>query len=191
MVTRSVQRALVLAAATTIAFLGASTAGAAAHDPQHPGTVEGPGLSAIPYVNVKNKRSGLCLQVGNRSSIAGAWVVQRTCAGDQSQQWQVIDLRNGYVQVRVRRSSQCLEVNQADGSKGLGDNARVLQWGCHGGEQQQWKQTEVGGGFFEFRNRRSLKCLEVDQRIGGGRANGGAVVQRPCHRGAQQQWKLR
>lgn len=34
---------------------------------------------------------------------------------------------------RVRRQL-CLEVNDA----GLADDAGVVQWPCHGGDQQQW-----------------------------------------------------
>jgi hypothetical protein len=38
------------------------------------------------------------------------------------------------------RSGLCMEVNQADGTLGLGDGIGVLQFTCHGGAQQQWRK---------------------------------------------------
>ncbi|MGN9840171.1 RICIN domain-containing protein [Nonomuraea sp. H19] len=192
MATISLRRALVLAAATAIVFSGASTAGAAADDPEETGTAEGPGLTTYTYDQFQNKRSGKCLQVDNRSRNAGAWVVQRTCTTGESQQWQqwrTIDLKNGYVLLQARHSDNCLEVNQAGGSNGKGNNAKLLQWDCHRGAQQQWDKAELDAGV--LKNRRSNRCAEPDQRVGKGRAEGGPVLQWTCHRGPQQQWKQR
>jgi hypothetical protein len=191
--TPSVRRALALAAATTIALAGASTAGAAADDPEETGTAEGPGLTTYSYIQLQNNRSGKCLQVDNRSTRAGAWLVQRTCTTGESQQWQqwrIIDLKNGYVLLQARHSyNKCLEVNQAGATNGKGNNARLLQWDCHRGAQQQWEKVELDAGF--LRNRRSDRCVEPDQRVGKGRTEGGPVLQWTCHRGPQQQWRQR
>ncbi|WP_327587949.1 RICIN domain-containing protein [Nonomuraea sp. NBC_00507] len=190
----SVRRILVLAAAATaILISGTSTAGAAADDPEETGTAEGPGLTTYTYDQFQNKRSGKCLQVDNRSRNAGAWVVQRTCTTGESkrwQQWRIIDLENGYVLLQARHSDDmCLEVNQAGGSNGKSNNARLLQWNCHRGAQQQWDKTELDAGF--LKNRRSNRCVEPDQRAGKGRAEGGPVLQWTCHRGPHQRWEER
>ncbi|MEV4165009.1 RICIN domain-containing protein [Nonomuraea dietziae] len=188
-----IRRALVLAAAATIGFSCVSAAGAAAEDPEETGTAEGPGLTTYSYVQLQNNRSGKCLQVDNRSKNPGAWVVQRTCSlgqGRQWQEWRVIHLNNGYVLLQARHSDdQCLEVNQAGATQGTGNNARLLQWDCHRGAQQQWDKEELKAGF--LKNRRSGRCVEPDQRVAKGRAEGGPVLQWTCHRGAQQQWKQR
>lgn len=186
----SVRRVLVLAtAATAIVLSGASTAGAAADDPEELGTAVGPGLTTYNYDQFQNKRSGKCLQVDNLSRNAGAWVVQRTCTTGENQQWRIIDLNDGYVLLQARHSGKCLEVNQAGGSNGKGNNAKLLQWDCHRGAQQQWKKAELEAGF--LKNRRSNRCVEPDQRVGKGRAEGGPVVQWTCHGGLQQQWRAR
>ncbi|MEU8399647.1 RICIN domain-containing protein [Nonomuraea sp. NPDC048892] len=138
----AVRRILVLAAAAALALSGVSAATAAADDPEETGTVEGPGLTVISYVQLQNERSG-----------------------------------------------KCLEVNQAGSTKGKGDNAKLLQWNCHRGAQQQWHKAQLKAGF--LKNRRSGRCAEPDQRIGKGRAEGGQVLQWTCHGGSQQQWRQR
>lgn len=88
----AVRRILVLAAAAALALSGVSAAAAAADDPEETGTVEGPGLTVISYVQLQNERSG-----------------------------------------------RCVEPDQRVG-KGRAEGGPVLQWTCHGGSQQQWRQ---------------------------------------------------
>jgi hypothetical protein len=93
---------------------------------------------------------------------------------------------------RVALSGQCLEVNQTGRTRGLGNDAFLVQMPCNHSFQQQWRQFNVGNGFFQFQNRRSNKCLEVDQADGtAGFGSGTRVIQFRCHGGAQQQWKAR
>ena len=187
---RSIARlAGVVTAAAFLLGAAATAANAAAAD-EPVGEVSGPGLKVVRWIQIVNQRSGLCLEVGGNSKVAGAWVQQRACGSGANQKWQVID-HDGHIMLKVKHSGQCLEVDQAGGSQGLGNNAKLLQWPCHGGAQQQWEDTTKGYRVYLLENRRSGRCLEVDQRVGAGLVNGGGVLQWTCHSGAQQLWRFR
>ncbi|GAA1653401.1 hypothetical protein GCM10009733_058410 [Nonomuraea maheshkhaliensis] len=86
----AVRRVLVLAAAA-LALSGASAAAAAADDPEETGTIEGPGLTVISYVQVQNERSGKCLEVNQAGSAKGegnnAKLLRWNCHRGAQQQW--------------------------------------------------------------------------------------------------------
>ncbi|MEV7969267.1 RICIN domain-containing protein [Sphaerisporangium sp. NPDC088356] len=132
------------------------------------------------------------LRVASQSTAPGAFVLQRRCASVSNQLWGEIDLRNGYYRIAVKHTGLCLEVNQAGGTEGKGNNARLLQWHCHGLEQQQWEKAFIGGGYFHYVNRRSGKCIEVNQSGSTkGLGNGLAIIQQTCNGSVFQQWRLR
>ncbi|WP_405149058.1 RICIN domain-containing protein [Sphaerisporangium sp. NBC_01403] len=209
-----------LTAATFLLGTGATAANAATTEAAvSPAWAAAPSVAmtstAPAPIRIENRRSGKCLEVGRYNwgppVAQGAKVQQWDCQSGKDQQWQANNLNksgaqrwtlwaeeldgNGnlrYVSFRVVLSGQCLEVNQADGSRGLGNGAGVLQLPCHHGAQQQWKQIYKGGGFFQFQNRRSGKCLEIHQAEGSrGLGNGAEALQWSCHNGAWQQWKAR
>ena len=67
------------------------------------------------------------------------------------------------------------------------DDAAIIQWQCHGGENQQWRVEAVTGGY-QLVARTSGKCLDVR---GESTNDGGSITQWSCHGGANQTWLLR
>ncbi|GAA4523708.1 RICIN domain-containing protein [Amycolatopsis samaneae] len=133
--------------------------------------------------SIAARHSGLCLEVDHGRLDPGTRVLQWNCHRGQHQLWRINDLGNGYVQLVVEHSAQCLEVDNAGGP-----GAYVLQWPCHGGTHQQWRRSDLPGGFHRFMARHSGLCLEVEA------ANlppGSWVLTWHCHDGAHQQWSIR
>ncbi|MGI8334760.1 RICIN domain-containing protein [Actinomadura scrupuli] len=163
------------------------------------------GRSAARYaaaapIRIQNRRSSKCLEVNQADGTFGlgngAGVLQFTCHAGAQQQWtlfaEVLDGAGNilFVSFINVRSGKCLEPNQADGTFGLGNGTGIVQFTCHHGVQQHWRQIAMGDGFFLFQNRRSGLCMEVNQGDGTfGLGNGTGVLQFTCHGGAQQQWR--
>ncbi|KAA9381722.1 ricin-type beta-trefoil lectin domain protein [Microbispora cellulosiformans] len=156
--------------------------------------------AAAPPIRIQNRRSGLCMEVnqgdGTYGLGNGTGIVQYTCHTGTQQQWtlfaEVLDGAGNvlYVSFVNGRSGKCLEPNQADGTSGLGNGTGIVQYTCHHGVQQHWRQIAMGDGYFLFQNRRSGLCMEVNQGDGTyGLGNGTGVLQYTCHGGAQQQWR--
>jgi hypothetical protein len=80
-------------------------------------------------------------------------------------------------------SGACLDVFGGSGQ----DGAALIQWGCHGGMNQQFEQVPAVGGF-TLRSRHTGKCLDVS---GGSLQPGAAVVQWTCHGGPNQVFNWR
>ncbi|WP_428240332.1 RICIN domain-containing protein [Gynuella sp.] len=78
--------------------------------------------------------SGKCLTVeGNES---GTQAQQQACTDDGAgQTWQLRDTGDGYVEIVSRDSGKCLDVN----GQSTENSARLQQWGCWGGSNQQWR----------------------------------------------------
>lgn len=95
---------------------------------------------------VVNRYNGLCLDVAHASSVAGASVVQGTCWGGTNQAWRLQYVESdwwtgaAYYQLRVVHSDQCLDV---EGGSGY-DGARMTQWHCYGGHNQQFRRVYLG-----------------------------------------------
>jgi hypothetical protein len=86
-----------------------------------------------------------------------------------------------------RNSGQCLDVTSGSRT----DGASVIQWPCHGGDNQLWDYQGAGNvtpDSWRVVNRRSGKCLDVTS---GSTANGASVVQWACHGGYNQVWDFR
>ncbi|MED7952203.1 RICIN domain-containing protein, partial [Streptomyces sp. BE303] len=93
------------------------------------------------YVQIMARHSGKCLDVEGASTVDGALVVQNTCTGSQSQQWQVQKVADGSGHVRLiaRHSGKCLDViNQA-----TTNGAALEQWTCGTGTNQQFSRHTV------------------------------------------------
>ncbi|WP_055703320.1 RICIN domain-containing protein [Streptomyces silaceus] len=81
------------------------------------------------------------------------------------------------------KSEKCVDV--ADRS--TADGARLVQWGCNGGVNQQYWLKDSGEGRVRIMARHSGKCLTVD---GGSSDDGAAVVQAGCDDSGRQEWKV-
>ncbi|MBO3751936.1 RICIN domain-containing protein [Streptosporangiaceae bacterium NEAU-GS5] len=178
-------------------------------------TTAGLARAAVPYaassvpIRLQNRRSGKCLEVGRVGRLipfgGGARVQQWKCSTTPdhmfsldrfdvsgAQQWELVIKQFGpgttvYYALKSTLTRKCLEVDQTNGGKAPG--TRVLQWTCHDGDQQQWIRHYKGGGYYQYENRRSGLCLEVDQSgADAGRNDGTGILQWTCHRGPQQQW---
>jgi hypothetical protein len=88
-----------------------------------------------------------------------------------------------FYQIMARHSRRCLDVTGGSGGNGV----PVIQWDCHGGENQQWKFTPVGAGYYKITARHSGKALEV---FGGVflTSNGGVVGQWEYVGNTNQMW---
>jgi hypothetical protein len=121
----------------------------------------------------------VCLEIDNGLYPEGSpasveWCSQKT----QHSQWQTLATTDGYVQLRVAHTSQCLTVR----SGSYADNAQVEQQPCNGYTNQQWKfvPSYPGSPYNEVIARHSLKCLD--------RTWTSNVVQYNCHGGDNQLW---
>ena len=82
-------------------------------------------------------------------------------------------------------SAKCLDVSGPSTANG----AKIYQWTCHGGTNQQWRMVPdwFSDGYFMIVAAHSNKCLDV---AGVSTANGAKVHQWACHNGANQQWSV-
>ncbi|APU17509.1 MULTISPECIES: RICIN domain-containing protein [Actinoalloteichus] len=127
-----------------------------------------------------------CADLSNGSSANNAPVILWNCAGTNNQQWaEVVVVDPGYSGVSYmfvnRRTGKCMDLAGSSTANG----ARVIQYNCHNGWNQQWEAVDTGDYLYQFRNRRTGKCLDV---ANGSTANGSALVQWDCHGGANQRW---
>ena len=90
------------------------------------------------YSRIVSRHSGKCLDVSGNSLDDGASIIQWQCHGGENQQWRlelVADF-GGYFYARIvsRHSGKCLDVSGGSAD----DGASIIQWQCHGGENQNW-----------------------------------------------------
>ncbi|GAA3862514.1 hypothetical protein GCM10022243_31260 [Saccharothrix violaceirubra] len=130
---------------------------------------------------IVSRHSGKCMEVDHGSLDSGRRVLQWHCHGGQHQLWRAVDMKTGYVQLRVEHSDKCLEVDHGY----LHAGAAVLQWDCHGGTHQQWQQIPLGDGSYAYRARHSGRCLEIE---GAGLDAGAWLLQWECHYHQHQRW---
>ena len=89
-----------------------------------------------------------------------------------------------YYRLTNRNSGKVADVNGAS----TANSGNVLQWAWHGGNNQQWRFEDAGGGYFRIVNRNSGKCLDV---ASASTADGANVLQWTCGSGTNQQWQWR
>jgi hypothetical protein len=88
-------------------------------------------------------------------------------------------------QIRARHSRMCLDVSGGS----LSNRAQVIQWDCHGGDNQKWTFTPVGGGYYHINAKHSGKSLDVFGGIGAQGDN--VMVDQWDYVGADNQlWRL-
>jgi hypothetical protein len=89
------------------------------------------------------------------------------------------------VQVQASHTdNKCLDVSGSSTENG----SVVIQWQCHGGDNQVWRIEPADDGHnSRLVSRHSGKCLDVS---GESREDGAPVIQWQCHGGANQQWRV-
>jgi len=89
---------------------------------------------------------------------------------------------SSYYRLTAKHSGKCLDVYGAYRN----DGAQVIQWDCHGGDNQRWNLVPAGG-YYKIVAKHSGKCLDVSQAS---RNNGAQIIQWDCHGGDNQLWSL-
>ena len=134
------------------------------------------------YVLV-NRNSGKALEVLNRSTAAGAAIVQWARNDGAWQQWQFVDSGGGYYRLRSRHSGLALTIDSAS----TADGANVAQRADTNAASQQFQLLDSDGGHVRLIGRNSGKALEV---WSWSTADGGRISQFTDLNGANQQWQL-
>lgn len=130
--------------------------------------------------------SDKCLSVEGHSLADFANVVQWTCNGLGNQVWDTEHAGRDwygrdYYRLKARHSGKCLDV---EGGR-VANEANVQQYGCHWGDNQQWR-FEYVGGYYRVIARHSGKCLDVYY---GSSLDGENVQQWTCWDGPNQLWQ--
>ncbi len=88
------------------------------------------------------------------------------------------------MQLQARHSARCLDVTSGN----TADGARVIQYACGLGTNQQWQVQDAGSGYVRLVARHSGRCLDV---ISASTSDGARLAQYGCNGGANQQWLWR
>lgn len=133
---------------------------------------------------IVNRNSGLCLDVKDGSTAAGANVQQWTDNGTKAQQWKVVFNKEDstYYVISVLNSKPIVVDSY---SKSNGGNCII--YNNDYGTNKRWYITSVDNGYSFFINKNSNKGLEV---AGSSKSAGGNVQQWDYKAQANQQWKF-
>ncbi|TDB73978.1 RICIN domain-containing protein [Micromonospora sp. KC723] len=88
-----------------------------------------------------------------------------------------------YHNLVARHSGKCLDVSDNSATNG----AKILQYTCNGGLNQQWRLTDAGGGYYRIIAQHSGKCLDVSDAA---TTDGANVLHWACGSGTNQQWRF-
>jgi hypothetical protein len=80
-------------------------------------------------------------------------------------------------------SQKCLDVT----GWSTQDGTPIIQWRCHGGDNQAWSIEPGAEGYSRLVSRHSGQCLDVS---GESTKDGAPIIQWPCHGGANQEWRM-
>lgn len=86
-------------------------------------------------------------------------------------------------QLRARHSGRCLDI----GGWSTADGGNLLQWDCHGGNNQRFRMLDAGDGYVFLQSVHSGKCIDVQ---GVSRGAGANVYQWSCHGGDNQKIRM-
>ncbi|MFV2021324.1 RICIN domain-containing protein [Micromonospora sp. LOL_023] len=132
------------------------------------------------YVLV-SRHSGKAIDLHNSATNDGAPIVQWARNDGNQQQWQFVDVGNGYYKIRSRHSGKFLELPNAI------DGTQLIQNADNGTTRQHFRVADSDGGHVRFINRHTSKALDVWQWS---TANGGMISQYQDVGGWNQQWQM-
>ena len=95
----------------------------------------------------------------------------------------VSGLTSGNNKVIARHSGKCADVASAS----TANNARLIQYTCGSGTNQQFRLQNLNNGYYQIVARHSAKCLDVTSASTDDNAT---VIQYTCGSGTNQQWQL-
>ncbi|PZG00301.1 pectate lyase family protein [Micromonospora deserti] len=173
-ITRRLVRRLAALAATVLAVPAAAVAVTAA--PAGAATVD---TSA--YYMFVNRHSGKAMDLWQWSTTDGGEIRQYTRTNATNQQFQFVDVGNGYYQLRSRHSGKVVTVPNAV------DGAQVVQTTASSDTKQHFTLKDSAGGYVRFINRHSKKVLDLWEWS---TADGGMVSQYADLDGYNQQWQM-
>ncbi|GAA3511408.1 hypothetical protein GCM10022393_26480 [Aquimarina addita] len=130
---------------------------------------------------LRNRKSGLHMDVTNKSNSNGAVVQQWGNASGTHRQWQVISVGNGYYRLKGVDSGKSLEISGGNNANG----GKVQIWAYQGTSHQEWEILSTGNGYYRLKSRDSGKSVGV---IGGSTANGADLESRSWDGTTKFQW---
>lgn len=136
------------------------------------------------YFRLKNKKSGLYLDVSGASTADGAAIIQWNSTSGDNQKFDLQYKGAGDYYLTSVKSWKNVEV--PGWSTGAGTN--LDQWSANNGNNQRWRITDIGNGIFTLFNMHSWKYLQVE----GGSSSAGAFVEQGDYQAGltSQQWIL-
>ena len=136
---------------------------------------------------IKNKHSGLYLDIANGSAGDGTNIQQYAFNGYHSQTYKLVSDGNGYYSILTGSSNYASGIDVENGSTSDGTN--IEQWTYWGGDMQKFEIVEVSPGEYAIKTKcsGSNSCLDV---YGWSTSNGGNVVQWTYWGGDCQLWYL-
>jgi hypothetical protein len=108
---------------------------------------------------------------------AGTQPKQADCDGSGQQRWRFTPLAPDTYLIVNQASGKCLDVNGASED----DDAKIQQWDCHQGTNQQWKVVWQDSAFLLV-SVGSGKCAAIE--------DDDKPAQRDCSGGSGQRWTV-
>jgi hypothetical protein len=127
-----------------------------------------------------NVNTGTCLDDYQFGTANDTSVDLWSCAGGRNQQFNIVNLGNGYFTLTNVNSGTCLD----DYAAGTANGSSVDLWACDGGRNQDWSFVPVGSDY-ELVNESSGLCLDDPYFA---RANGTLTDLWACNGGTNQLW---
>jgi len=109
------------------------------------------------YQTISNWHSGQCVTASRDRGRPP--IQQSTCVASSWQQWMRVNTDNGWFELVVAATGDCMEVPGSSQS----DNYVVVRAPCDGDYNQQWLMVTapIGGGYVFLVARHSGKCLAI------------------------------
>jgi len=139
------------------------------------------------YYYIKNKNSGLYLDVVNGSSADGTGIRQWGYNGSDAQKFRIVYYGNGDYYILTANSSYKSAIDVINGSSANGTN--IEQWTYWGGTMQLFKIQQNDDGTVAFLTKASGYASALDV-VDGSTASGANIQQWTYWGGDMQKWKL-
>jgi hypothetical protein len=125
--------------------------------------------------------SGLCLRPTGGGTANSVIIEQAQCSRSvplEQRAWYFVDAPNGYYRLRNMKSGKCMNVQGAS----MSNSAKVIQYTCSStATNDQWQLfysgSQDGRDYYKLRNRKSLKCMNVQ---GASTVIGADIIQYTC-----------